>query len=320
VGFVAEVLTNDDETALYQGPAQFQQLPEYIVNGAVAAPTASTAPPQGVVMQFPGSQSESEDPEAEEAKQELSAEEKAEKKEKEKQDQLRRSLRRTKDRSYDLSERMFELKRWIKLKAKELIHKVKVICLMRAADHRVLAFCEFWADHLNTYFSNFCSFKPAIWSARSASCRAPSDGVAPRAPRASRASMVRTELRARAARLAPRAIQALRACRASRALRAPPDRSVPWAMRVLTAPAVSRAPAARSAPSAPRAMAAERFDKAGAGGSRVGRAACRQVAASAALGRGRRRAWSGIYWDEGLVWGGRGLSVAGRVMRSCPSS
>mmetsp|Transcript_29727 Transcript_29727/g.78404 ORF Transcript_29727/g.78404 Transcript_29727/m.78404 type:complete len:119 (-) Transcript_29727:60-416(-) len=67
VGFVAEVLTNDDETALYQGPAQFQQLPEYIVNGAVAAPTASTAPPQGVVMQFPGSQSESEDPEAEEA-------------------------------------------------------------------------------------------------------------------------------------------------------------------------------------------------------------------------------------------------------------
>jgi len=137
LALIAQELRSGD-TELYEqqnqnsAGATFQQLPEYTVTGAMAAPSAGSqaAPQGGVVMQFPGSESaqggdEDEDGEDSEADKKLTADEQAAKKEKHKMDELFRELSRTKKRSYKISENMFELKRYIKLKAKETLGSIQ---------------------------------------------------------------------------------------------------------------------------------------------------------------------------------------------------
>jgi len=109
--------------------AQFQQLPSYTVSGAVNAPSGGTqSPPNGVVMQFPGSQDSVDDTpeeEEEEGEKELSAEEKAAKAQKAEQKRLMRALDRTKAHSYKITSQMSQLKRWITNQAKEVIRSVQ---------------------------------------------------------------------------------------------------------------------------------------------------------------------------------------------------
>mmetsp|Transcript_26066 Transcript_26066/g.53124 ORF Transcript_26066/g.53124 Transcript_26066/m.53124 type:complete len:263 (+) Transcript_26066:40-828(+) len=134
--FVTEVY--NESVALEQYPqyaygqqqlaqAQFQQLPAYTVTGAVNAPSGgSAAPPNGVVMQFPGSQDSVDDtPAEEEGEEQLSAEEKAAKAQKAEQKRLKRALDRTKARSYKITSSMSELRRWIKNQAKEVVRSVQ---------------------------------------------------------------------------------------------------------------------------------------------------------------------------------------------------
>jgi len=106
--------------------AQFQQLPSYSVTGAVNAPSGGTqAPPDGVVMQFPGGQDSVDDTPEEEGEKELTKEEAAAKAQKAEQKRLKRALDRTKARSYKITSQMGTLRRWIKNQAKEVIRSVQ---------------------------------------------------------------------------------------------------------------------------------------------------------------------------------------------------
>lgn len=104
--------------------ARFTQLPNYVVTGAVNAPSGGAqAPPGGVAMQFPGNSDATDDQEVEE-KEKLTEEEKKIKKEEEQQKRLKRQLGRTKARTYRIRARMSELRRWIKAQSKEVLQSV----------------------------------------------------------------------------------------------------------------------------------------------------------------------------------------------------
>jgi hypothetical protein len=104
--------------------ARFTQLPNYVVTGAVNAPSGGEqAPPGGVAMQFPASGDSVDD--SQDSADEMSPEEKAEKEEEEKQKRLKRAMRRTKERSYKVKAQMSDLRRWIKSQAKEVVRKVQ---------------------------------------------------------------------------------------------------------------------------------------------------------------------------------------------------
>lgn len=114
--------------------ARTTQLPNYVVSGAVNAPSGGVqAPPQGVVMQFPGGQDAADnasiEPGEEDAEQELTAEEKAAKAEKEKQQMLERAIKRTRKNVIRAKIDMNGLRRWIKKQTKALIVSVTVLPL-----------------------------------------------------------------------------------------------------------------------------------------------------------------------------------------------
>jgi hypothetical protein len=118
---------------MQQQGARMTQLPNYVVSGAVNAPSGGEqAPPQGVVMQFPGGQDAASDSQAgiepgeEDEEEAMTEEEKAEKAEKEKQQKLERSLKRTKKNVIRAKLDMNGLRRWIKKQTKSLIRSVQV--------------------------------------------------------------------------------------------------------------------------------------------------------------------------------------------------
>ncbi|EKX45568.1 hypothetical protein GUITHDRAFT_163194 [Guillardia theta CCMP2712] len=112
----------------FANQAKFTQLPSYVVTGAVNAPSGGAqSPPNGVVMQFPGSQdsvSDSPADEEEEEEEHLTEEEKKEKQEQEKQRRLKRSLERTKERTYRINARMADLRRYVKAQAREVLRSI----------------------------------------------------------------------------------------------------------------------------------------------------------------------------------------------------
>eukprot|EP00960_Hanusia_phi_P074584 768272-Hanusia_phi.AAC.3 len=137
----------------FANQAKFTQLPSYVVTGAVNAPSGGAqSPPNGVVMQFPGSQvpqvdcfrpvpheqdsvSDSPAEEEEEDQEHLTEEEKKEKAEEEKQRRLKRSLERTKERTYRINARMADLRRYVKAQAREVLRSIDVSCrILHAAD------------------------------------------------------------------------------------------------------------------------------------------------------------------------------------------
>jgi len=63
LGLIAESWNSDQRAELYEYPMTVQtpqqsqqQLAQYMVSGAVNVPETNPAPPQGIVMQFPGAQ------------------------------------------------------------------------------------------------------------------------------------------------------------------------------------------------------------------------------------------------------------------------
>jgi len=121
--------------------ARFTQLPNYVVSGAVNAPSGGAqAPPGGVAMQFPASGDATDDASIEpgqDDEEQLTEEEKKIKKEEAEQKRLKRQMDRTKARTYRIRARMSELRRWIKTQSKEVLGSVSA--QTAKLDRRIMA-------------------------------------------------------------------------------------------------------------------------------------------------------------------------------------
>jgi len=102
-----------------------QSLAHYAVSGNVGLPETYPAPPQGIVLQFPGAQEAAEDNEEDDGQKIPSVAAKAEKHAKHAAKDLERDLKQTAKTSDEVSQQIRELKRWIRDKTDGVIRQIQ---------------------------------------------------------------------------------------------------------------------------------------------------------------------------------------------------